>query len=439
MTKWRPGLSPAILLQKVRQKPVVANPLLVAASASFVLALLASLETASRLYDPQYLIRTRDVCVFSPVYGWDTRKGVSAVVEGKPVTLNKYGYRGRPLTLSKSRDATRVALIGDSVAFGFHAGDDETFAHGLDVRDNGLEVINLAVQGFGPDQELLKLTNEGLAWRPDIVILAHCVANDFADAVLPVFLYDGVMPKPRFRLEKGALVLEDSQLRLTGLQRLQCWLADYSFFFNRILDARQNAPARWKEASGIQDSSDAVPHWGERYEQAMGDQEHALRLNVALVHRMAIACQERGVRFVVAVFPGRKSYYARPPLIEGFFEALALNDIPTIDMAEGFRERDLCFGQVAYDGIGHLTPAGHRAASEIIERSLVTQLASGPLPRGKMAAAELPSIHLPPQDPAERRVYEGRESNPQCQHVDRAQRRLRLVEQRASRPDDPDT
>ena len=109
------------------------------------------------------------------------------------------------------------------------------------ARHNGIEAANLAVQGYGPDQELLVLMNEGLRLDPDVVVLAFCLGNDFAEAMLPVSLYDGRTPKPRFQLVDGRLVLDDMNLRQSAPRRGQQWLSDYSHLFNRGVGPRAGA------------------------------------------------------------------------------------------------------------------------------------------------------------------------------------------------------
>jgi hypothetical protein len=284
------------------------------------------------------------------------------VVDGKRVTLNGRGYRGRELALSRTGDRTRLVILGDSIAFGLHVSDEDTFARRLDVRDNGIEVVNLAVQGYGPDQELLVLLHDGLGYKPDAVVLAFCLANDFAEAVLPVALYDGRTPKPRFRLVGDRLVLDRSSLHQSAARRVHQWLSDYSHLFNRTL------------ASDPRDEMPRGTQWHDRYNEALRDEDYALRLSVALVRQMDRVCRERGITFLVAVFPSRSSYRTGPRLAADFIEALLSAGIAVVDMSAHFRAHGLRFRKFTLDSIGHLSPLGHSIASTVLEDEIASQM-----------------------------------------------------------------
>ena len=232
---------------------------LVIGSAAVVCGALVGVEALARLYAPDHLVLTRGLHVFSETYGWEPRQGISAVVDGKRVSFNASGYRGRELPLPKRGNRTRVVVLGDSLAFGLAVSDDETFTHLINARDNGIEAGNFAVQGYGPDQELLVLMHQGLSADPDVVVLAFCLANDFADAVLPVSLYDGRSRKPRFRLVGDRLVFDGSNLPRRGLWPVQRWLSDHSHLFERLTAA----PAAPTEVES---------DWHERYKAALRDE-----------------------------------------------------------------------------------------------------------------------------------------------------------------------
>jgi len=193
---------------------------------------------------------------------------------------------------------------------------------------------------------------------PDLVVLAVCPRNDFVDAVLPVALYDGVTPKPRFRLVDDRLVLDDSAVRRSAVAHGLQWLSDYSQLFNRL---SSTLPRR--EPVGEHD-------WRYRKQEALRDADYAFRLSFALVMRMQSACRDRGVGFLVASFPSGLGY-DRTPLLPGrFLEALQAEGVRVVDMSEGFRALGLSPATLALDRTGHLSPRGHAVACEILEREL---------------------------------------------------------------------
>ena len=341
------------------RSPRFARAGLAAASLALLALGLLAAELAARVLAPDYLARTRGPHVFSRTLGWSSRTGVSAQASGGRVTVNPRGYRGRELALPRPRGLTRVVVLGDSIAFGLHVSDDEIFPSLLDARRNGLEVANLSVLGYGPDQELLMLERDGLPLEPDVVVLSFCLANDLAEAMLPVSLYDGRSPKPRFRLEQGRLVLDASAVSLPPLASTLQRLADHSHLYNRVASLVPREPAP------------PGPHWRERYAHALQDEERALRTSLAIVGRMQERCVRRGIRFLVALMPDRFSYRTKPPIAERFAAALAASGIEVLDLSERFRSEGLRLTEVALDGTGHLSPEGHRRVSEALEAAIL--------------------------------------------------------------------
>jgi hypothetical protein len=192
------------------------------------------------------------------------------------------------------------------------------------------------------------------------VVLAFCLANDFAEAVLPVSLYDGKTPKPRFRLEEGRLVLDDSNLRQAAWRRGVQWLSDYSHLFNRAA------------ALGPSSESTAFP-WRDLKREALEDQEYTLRLNLAIVRSMDVACRQRGITFILAVFPNSTYYESKPTLARRFLDLVQAEGVRTVDMAERFVARGQPFEAVSLDAVGHLSPVGHAITSQVLEREIASR------------------------------------------------------------------
>jgi hypothetical protein len=100
---------------------------------------------------------------------------------------------------------TRIVLLGDSFAFGEEVADHETFASRLEELLPRVEVLNLGTHGYGHDQMLISLREEGLRYHPDIVIVGF-VQDDMERNMLSFRDY----AKPRFELSSGELVLRNS-------------------------------------------------------------------------------------------------------------------------------------------------------------------------------------------------------------------------------------
>jgi hypothetical protein len=345
----------AVVRRPRRLRTWFGNVLLAAASCTVFASAIVASEWLDRWLAPDYLVKTRGLHVFSPAYGWIGRPGaVASMGEGR-VTLNRLGYRGRELPARRPGAATRVVVIGDSIAFGYGVADEQTFTHLLDARDNGIDAMNMGVQGFGPGQELLVLQRDGLRTDPDVVVLTVCLKNDFADAVLPVALYNGVNPRPRYRLVEHALVLDDAGVRLSPLARAVGWLSDYSHLYNRLSALAGPRPQPSEES------------WRVRKQEALADADYALRLSVALVVEMERLCRERGVRLLVATFPSEHSYESEPELHRRFHEALRFAGVRTVELRRELRALGLSAAEVTLDETGHLGPAGHRAAAAVLE------------------------------------------------------------------------
>ena len=294
---------------------------------------------------------------YSEVYGWKPRKGFRMVEAGRVTTINEQGYRGSLLPPQKS-GARRVVFLGDSIVFGLEVSDDQTFSEVLHARRRDIEVANLAVQGYDPGQELIKLEREGLALRPDVVVLGLCVDNDFADVALPVFLYDGMHPKPYFLVENGQLVERDRQLKLSLRQRLALFLSEHSRIYLAL-------SRNWHI------SASAPEHWSDRRERALQDREGVTDLTARLIARMDDDCRRAGAVLIVLAFPDKKTYKGDSSWLNDLMASTFMRDVAVIDMAGRYRAQNLRFSDFAFDKIGHLSPQGHRLTAEILEDVLV--------------------------------------------------------------------
>lgn len=134
-----------------------------------------------------------------PTFGWATRPDLRdrTAFGDRLLNTNSRGLRGtREYPLEAPAATLRVVLLGDSFTFGEGVSDHETYAQRLEARFPRLEMINLGVHGYAHDQMLLFFEEEGLRYRPEVVMLGFIGADmkrnrlAFRDYAKPYFSLD---------------------------------------------------------------------------------------------------------------------------------------------------------------------------------------------------------------------------------------------------------
>jgi lysophospholipase L1-like esterase len=339
-----------------RWRSLLANLALAFGSISSVLVLWLLAEAALRLFDPRYLDRfalddINYLHVYSESYGWVPRSGFRLKLgQGPATTINPAGYRGPEYPRVPAPGKRRLLMLGDSIAFGYGVADEETSSRQLERIDPALEVVNLAVQGYGTDQELLRFERDGLLFQPELVILNFCLANDFRDNGARRAIYDGVYPKPYFTLEAGGrLVLHEEQLKLSPFERLFLFLHQRSIVFHELRRLARPATPEGEAAT--------VEH------------PPARELTIALVQRLAELARSHRVRLIVAIYPNYREFLAPSRRPGRILEAPGLEDVTRADLrplleARGINART--FWEYSLDTNFHPNARGHRIVAEVL-------------------------------------------------------------------------
>lgn len=101
---------------------------------------------------------------------------------------NSLGYRDREHSREKPPGTYRILVLGDSIAAGFGIErTEDAFPARLEslLREKGLraEVLSFAVSGYNTRQEVATLEERGLAFHPDLVLVAYCLNDRQNDVV----------------------------------------------------------------------------------------------------------------------------------------------------------------------------------------------------------------------------------------------------------------
>lgn len=252
--------------------------------------------------------RFAGVDCFDSTLGWTLCPDLDDVeLSGSGVSSNSAGFRGRREVAPSHDGRDRWVSVGDSFAFGECVGDRETYSAGLESLRPGVEVLNLAVHGYGHDQMLLRLRNEGFAHDPDVVLLGY-----YESDVRRNTLAFRDFAKPRFRLRAGDLVL--GNVPVPSPEEV------VSEFRPRILNYLQML---WDEIAG---------HASRDYENELAQ---------AILGKMAAEVAQHGARFAVVLLPEKEQLLAGPdgPLGGPVYESICSDPaITCIDPSKRIHE-----------------------------------------------------------------------------------------------------
>ena len=141
------------------------------------------------------------------VRGWTTKKNLKIYIEGNSYTTNNIGERSLK-NYKKDESKYEVLVVGDSMTFGEESSDEFVWTNILKKKNKNLNIINLAVPGYGIDQIYLMLKDTIEIYKPDLVIFAF-VKDDFARAMLPF----REAKKPFFKIKDNKLILKNVPLK----------------------------------------------------------------------------------------------------------------------------------------------------------------------------------------------------------------------------------
>lgn len=158
---------------------------------------------------------------------YELRPGLDLIFQRARVRTNSCGMRDVERKIARGPGVYRIALLGDSFAFGWGVEQEQTFAARLESNLNRLaagklrfEVLNFGVPGYSTFQEVKQFREKGLEFEPDEVVV-YFIENDFG---LPFFVKDlsqpgGMLAATEFaRLAWRAIDpdIEEQRLRLEG-------------------------------------------------------------------------------------------------------------------------------------------------------------------------------------------------------------------------------
>ena len=153
------------------------------------------MECGLRVYyygSPVHLSGEHAVRVPHPVRGWTLDPGGEAFQRtkdyGVTVRINAKGLRDQPHDYEPEAGVFRIIVLGDSFMEAYQVPLEDSLPYRLQERlgQRRVEVINLGVGGYGTAQQYLYLRDEGLRYRPYVVVMAFFTGNDVQNNSRPL-------------------------------------------------------------------------------------------------------------------------------------------------------------------------------------------------------------------------------------------------------------
>ena len=286
-----------------------------------------------------------------------------ALVHGEvEYRIDALGLRGPETTVEKPAGVRRVAVLGDSIAFGYWVAEADGFPRQLETMLRGLgggrvEVLDFGVPGYNLDQEIETLRTKALAFSPDVVVVAFCL-NDL----------EGTS-------HELGLVQDRSLRESTLLGRVRESLLAHSTLFSWL----EYRMAEMESRRGFVKTRNPLPE--RLYLETVEEQQASLASRMATLH--AILGAHRLPGFVV-IFPALGSRFEAYPYRE--LHALVADasrgaGLQPVDLLECFSSYD--FHDLRVDVV-HPSPMGHRVAAHAVRDALCARglLCAAGVPRG---------------------------------------------------------
>jgi lysophospholipase L1-like esterase len=265
------------------------------ALAFFVVAVpLVWLEIGLRPFLPKHE-KTTTLFVEDERLGWTLRPGVVDRWGDVEVRINERGFRGPVVPFEKPRGVARVVYLGDSVTFGYRVARwEDTFPYLTEPLMEALdslevETVNLAVEGYSQWQQAIVLSDEGMRYQPDLVVVGF-VLNDVTEM---------------FHLARFGGSDEGFQLRHSYSSRWERWLSKSALVYE-IQNLVREVKAKRRFGDDVR--LGAIRQQALEVETLMHHPEQenvkvAWEIALADLQRIADQCAERGVALLVVVFP----------------------------------------------------------------------------------------------------------------------------------------
>jgi len=251
---------------------------------------------------------------YDPVKLWHWRANLDskewnsddADVGGFKIFTDRFGYRNTGRSYTKRDNVIRVLVIGDSYTAGLTHPIEKIFTTLLENKlqsstGKKIEVFNMASPCWSTEQEYLCLLDQGLAIKPDYVLLMVC-PNDIRE----------VYCKKYARLENGEVVFGKPPFSLK--ERIEWKLSNYSYLYQylqrQVFLTDYGTFAFLMTKMNFSFADQGKRGWDEPLfsKTSFPDLDEAIKLHFKLIGMMNEACKKNNIGFAISSTPFAMEY-----------------------------------------------------------------------------------------------------------------------------------
>jgi hypothetical protein len=279
-------------MKKLIPRHLFINSLLIVVSVALGLSVM---EIGLRIlgYNPAFFSPwAANIWRYDPTLGWFHLENHSGFFEhpqfNVSVLINSKGLRDCEHSIEKLDDKKRVLILGDSFVWGFGVEAHERFSNVVQKELGDLEVINAGCSGWGTDQELLWLEENGLSYAPDLVVLL-LNQSDLTDNIRT--LANSFYYKPMFILGN------DNSLKLVGIPCPRT-----SIFLMALKNLRNHSSLVSLVGNLTYRSGLNIGQLIFGKSQDAADSVREIKLTVALIDQIKTLLDRRGIGFLMMTY-----------------------------------------------------------------------------------------------------------------------------------------
>lgn len=276
--------------------------------------------------------------------GWTYAPGLA---QGE-LSTNSRGMRGsREYAIERRPGVRRGMVLGDSFSAGYGVADEATYAAQLESMLEDTEILNLAVPGYGVDQAILRWELAGRPYQPDFIVLGIFVP-DFHRNV-GTWWFDA--PKPRFRIEDGALTLPPQKL-----PAMEDTVGNEQRIREELAPLLQN-PRIWLAVRYVAERLARRFNGWREPEATFAEKRELL---AGLISRLANDCRDRDIDLaIVTILTEYPEYPDEDRILAVIDAAAAASQVPVLHLDRFLGAETRVFDPQT----DHWSPLGHRLAA----------------------------------------------------------------------------